>query len=152
LTVILLAAGGPAVALGQDPSTAGYAEAGANVLPAPPAVALAKPVARDNPATPAANSGVLGESVESGAPAAPVHHSAVAGGSSRGQTQAVAPTGAPAPVLRNSPTGAAQLPFTGKDVGQAGLAGALLMGLGLLLRSTTRAGSRRSRRSMARSA
>jgi hypothetical protein len=136
--------------LGQDPSTAAYAEAGANVLPAPPAVPLAKPVAQNNPATPSA--GVLGQSVGSGAPAAPVHHSAVLGGSSRGQTRAVAPTGAPAPLLRNSPGGSTQLPFTGKDAWKAGLAGALLLGLGLLLRGTTRAGSRRSHRSMPRGA
>jgi hypothetical protein len=74
------------------------------------------------------------------------------GVTARGDTPAVAPTGAPVQVLRGPSGGAARLPFTGADAGLAGLAGLILLVLGLLMRSTTRAGSGRSHRRMPRGA
>jgi hypothetical protein len=120
LVCALMLFAAPAVAAAQNPATTAYAEAGANVLPAPRSAVLgAHTAGSGDPDQTPARRGVQAATAGDVAPSAP--------GAVTDDTRAT-------------------LPFTGSDAGLAGLAGLILLSLGLLLRRTAQPRPRHSRR------
>jgi hypothetical protein len=140
LVCALMLCAAPAVATAQDPATTAYAEAGGNVLPPPPAaVAPPQAAATTQSTVPAPGSAVLGANVAgSSDPDQPPARRGVSAA-----TAGDAPRSAPPAGTGDS---LASLPFTGADAGVAGLAGLILLSLGLLLRRTAQPRPRHSRR------